>query len=101
MNMWLIVILISTVAVSTIYLLFEDYRKKYKLGLLALMLLGTVLMVFVDHLISFISGEPFIEFATDGLIKSGTLLGIAMIIPIFIIWIIAISISSRNKHRVL
>ena len=98
--MWLIVTLIATVVVSTIYLQLKDYRKKYKLGLLALMLCGTFLMVLVDHLIAFIGGEKFIEVTTDGLIKSGTILGIAMIIPIFIIWIIAIFASSGAKSRV-
>lgn len=95
--MWLIVTLIATVVVTAIYLLLKGYRKKYKLGFLALMLWGTFLMVLVDHLIAFISGEPFMKVTTDGLIKSGTMLGIVMIIPIFVIWIITISIPSGTK----
>ncbi|MFH1440007.1 MAG: hypothetical protein ABIG89_05545 [Candidatus Woesearchaeota archaeon] len=87
--MWLIITLISTIIVSTIYLLLKDYRKRLRLGFLALMLWGTFLMVLVDHIIAFIGGEPFIEVITDGLIKNGTILGIIMIVPILIIWIIS------------
>lgn len=93
--MWLIITLIATLLVSAIYLFFKDYRTKYKLGFLALMLLGTFIMVLIDHIIAFIGGEPFIEFTTDGLINNGTLLGIMMIIPIFVIWIISL-IKPKN-----
>ncbi|MFH1589697.1 MAG: hypothetical protein ABIB43_03985 [archaeon] len=98
--MWLIITLIATIVVSIIYLLSKEYRKRYKLGFLALMLLGTFIMILVDHLIAFIGGEPFIEVTTDGLIQNATLLGIVMIVPIFVIWIIAVSTSSGTKPRV-
>jgi hypothetical protein len=97
--MWLITTAIATIIVSAIYLLLKDQRKKYKLGFLALMLLGTFLMVLVDHLIAFINGEQFIDFTTDGLIGSGILLGIVMLIPIFIIWIISVFISIAKETR--
>ena len=98
--MWLIVSIIATIAVGIIYSLSGgEYRKKYKLGFLGLMLLGTFLMVLVDHLVAFMEGEPFIEYTTDGLIESGTMLGIAMIIPIFIVWIIAISVYPTATTR--
>jgi hypothetical protein len=97
MKMWLIIALIATVAALTGYLLLKNYRKKYKLGFLTLMLLGTFLMVLVDHLIAFINGGSFIEITTEGLIKSGTLLGIVMLVPIFLIWIIAIAMSKGTK----
>jgi hypothetical protein len=99
MKMWLIVTFVAATAALIAYLLLTGYRKKFKLGLLSLMLLGTFLMVLVDHFIAFINGEPFIELTTDGLIKNATLLGIVMIIPIFVIWIIAILISSGSKIR--
>ncbi|MBN1792440.1 hypothetical protein JW826_02040 [Candidatus Woesearchaeota archaeon] len=97
--MWLIITLIATILASTACLLLKGQRKKYKLGLLALMLLGTFLMVLVDHLIAFMEGEPLIELATDGLIASGTMLGIAMIIPIIAIWIVAILVPAKTKHK--
>jgi len=97
--MWLIVSLIAAVAVTAVCLMLKKgYRKKFKLSLLALMLLGTFLMILVDHVIAFIGGEPFIEVATDGLVNSGTILGILMIIPIFVIWIIAVLIQSGTTE---
>ncbi len=96
--MWLIITLIATIIVSAAYLLLKEYRKRLKLSLLALMMLGTFLMVLADHTIAFINGEPFIEVTTDGLIQSGTILGFAMIIPIFMIWIIAITVSYAKKQ---
>ena len=97
-EMWMIVTFIATFIVFILFVLLKEYRKKYKLGFLTLMLFGTFLMVLVDHIIAFIGGEPFIEITTDGLIKNATILGIAMIIPIFIIWIVAISMQRSIKH---
>ena len=96
--MWLIITLIVTILSSVAYVLLKDYRKKLKLSLLALMMLGTFLMVLVDHTIAFLNGEPFIELTTDGLIQNATFLGFAMIIPIFVIWIIAVSIPYIKKQ---
>ncbi|MBD3416858.1 MAG: hypothetical protein GF416_06990 [Candidatus Altiarchaeales archaeon] len=69
--------------------------KKYKLGSLAIMLWGLSLMIFVDHALGY-EGGPFIEMETDGLIESGTVLGIAMIMPLFIIWEIQLVISKMR-----
>lgn len=56
-------------------------------------------MVLIDHSIGYIQeGGEFIEVTTDGFIKSGTLLGITMLIPIFIIWeIVALASKGRIK----
>jgi len=81
--MWLIVSLIAAVAASAAYFQLPAVRKKYRLGLLALMLWGTTIMVLVDHLMAFLNGSSFI---TDGPVSSSVLLGIAMVIPIFAIW---------------
>ena len=89
-EMWLIVSLIAALAASAAYLKLPSQRKQYKLGFLALMLWGTTIMVAVDHAMAFLSGEPFIEFTTDGIISSSILLGIAMLVPIFLIWTIAV-----------
>jgi hypothetical protein len=97
--MWLIIVLIATAAASAAYLLLKEHRKKYKLGILALMLWGTFLMVLVDHAIGFISGEKFIEVTTNGLIRSGTMLGILMVLPIFAIWAIAVLRQNNGFHE--
>jgi hypothetical protein len=69
--------------------------KKYKLSSLAIMLWGLALMIFVDHVLGY-EGGPFIEMQTNGLIESGTVVGIAMLIPVFIIWEIQLVTSKLN-----
>ena len=86
--MWLVVSLIAALAASAAYSLMPSKRKELRLGLLSLMLWGVAIMVLVDHTMAFLKGEPFIEFTTDGLIGSSVLLGIAMLAPIFAIWVI-------------
>ena len=96
MEMWLIITLIAAVAATVAFFLIKN--KKYKLNLLALMLWGTFIMILVDHVIAFISeGGEFIEFTTDGLIASGTMLGIVMLIPIVAVWAVAVYTPLRNK----
>lgn len=59
--------------------------KKYQFSFLVLMLWGLAAMLLVDHVMGY-EGGPFIEMETDGLIENGTVLGIVMLIPIFMIW---------------
>jgi hypothetical protein len=80
--MWLITSLIAAVAVTAMWFITP---KKYQLSLLALMLWGLSIMVLVDHIMGY-EGGAFIEMETDGLIPSGIVLGIVMLIPIFVIW---------------
>ena len=88
--MWLVVSLAAAVAATLAYSLLKKDRKRLKLGLLSLMLWGTVIMIFVDHLIAFLEGGPFIEVTTGGLIGSGTVLGLAMLVPILAVWLGAV-----------
>jgi len=95
--MWLITTLIAAIVVTAIYFGAKNLRK-YKIDLLALMLWGTFIMVLVDHTIAFLeAGGEFIEITTDGLIESATMLGIAMIVPVFLIWFIAVAIRSQKN----
>jgi hypothetical protein len=87
--MWLIVSLVAAIIVTAVW---AYAPKKYKLDSLAIMLWGLGIMIFVDHILGY-EGGAFIEMETDGLIESGAVLGIAMLIPIFIIWEIQLVIS--------
>lgn len=62
------------------------------------MLIGTFIMVLVDHVIAFIAGEPFIEATTDGLIGSGAILGLLMVLSVFVIWLISVFTKHFSKH---
>ena len=93
--MWLITTLIAAITVTAIWYV---KPKIYKLDILSLMLWGTSIMILVDHILGYEGGE-FIELETEGLISSGALLGIVMLIPIFVIWEI-ILITSKPKQKV-
>jgi hypothetical protein len=90
--MWLITTSLAAILVTVIW---SIAPKKYKLENLALMLWGLAIMVFVDHALGY-EGGPFIEMQTNGLIENGTVLGIAMLIPVFVIWEIQLV---TNKHK--
>lgn len=98
--MWLIVTLIATIISGLIYFFLKGQRKRYRLGLLMLMLLGTSLMVLVDHFIAFMEGGDFIETTTDGLITNSTLLGLVMVVAVLIVWAIMVLIKLSSDHKV-
>jgi hypothetical protein len=80
--MWLITTFIAAIAVTAVWFIAP---KRYQLNLLGIMLWGLAIMLLVDHIMGY-EGGSFIEMETDGLIQNGTVLGIAMLIPVFIIW---------------
>lgn len=84
--MWLITSFIAAVAVTAVWIF---AKKKYQLGFLSLMLWGLSIMILVDHIIGY-EGGAFLEMETEGLITNGVVLGIAMLIPIFLIWEISL-----------
>jgi len=61
------------------------------------MLWGAVAMIFIDHILGY-EGGAFLEKATDGMIKNGSLLGIAMLLPVFIIWGVSLLISNLKRR---
>ena len=93
--MWLITTMVAAIGATAIWF---AAPKKYKLGFLSMMLWGASIMIFVDHILGYEGGE-FIEMTTEGMITNGTVLGIAMLIPIFIIWETYVIISSRRGGK--
>lgn len=93
--MWLVVSLIAAIVVTMFWFVAP---KMYKLNYLTLMLWGLSVMIFVDHILGY-EGGAFLEMETDGLIPNGVVLGIAMLIPIFIVWEAAIVISKLKNEN--
>lgn len=87
------------IAAIIVTIFWFEAPKKFKLGSLALMLWGLSVMIFVDHILGY-EGGAFLEMETDGLISSGVVLGIAMLIPIFIVWEVAIVLSKLKNEKV-
>jgi len=94
--MWLVTTILAAIAVTAVWYV---KPKVYKLDILSLMLWGTSVMILVDHVLGYEGGE-FLELQTDGLITNGTLLGIVMLIPIFVIWEILLITSEQKAKRV-
>jgi hypothetical protein len=92
--MWLITTFIAALIVT---LLWFVLKKRYKLGLLSLMLWGATIMILIDHLIGYEGGE-FLVSKTDGIIKNGTLLGILMLIPVFLVWFVTLLITKIKRR---
>lgn len=91
--MWLITTFIAALAATLLWFLL---KRKHKLGFLSLMLWGAAIMILVDHLLGY-EGGRFLEIETDGMIKSGTLLGIVMLTPVFLIWFVALFVSKLQR----
>ena len=94
--MWLLTTSIAALIATLLGLLLN---KKYKLGTLSLLLWGAAIMILVDHLLAY-EGGMFLEAKTDGMITSGALLGITMLIPVLCIWCIALFISKPRRESV-
>ena len=90
--MWLITTFLAALIVTLAWFIAP---KKFKLNALVLMLWGLSIMILVDHIMGY-EGGSFIEMETDGLIQSGLVLGIAMLIPILIIWEVMLLISKMK-----
>jgi len=93
--MWLITTLVAAISVTAVWFVAP---KKYKLGFLSMMLWGASIMILIDHILGYEGGE-FIEMTTEGMITNGSILGIAMLIPIFVIWEIYVIISLRKGGK--
>ncbi len=93
--MWLITTMLAAIGATALWLFAP---KKYKFGFLSLMLWGASVMILTDHVLGYEGGE-FIEMTTEGLISNGTVLGIAMLIPILIIWELYVIIDMRKGKK--
>jgi len=92
--MWLVT---TSIAAAGVTLGKFVLPKDYKLGFLALMLWGAVAMILIDHILGY-EGGAFLEKTTDGMIKNGAVLGIAMFVPVFVIWGISLLISNLKRR---
>ena len=87
--MWLMTTFVAALAVTLLCFLF---KREYKLGFLSLMLWGATIMILVDHVLGYEGGQ-FLEVETNGMIRSGTLLGVVMLVPVFLVWGLALFVS--------
>jgi uncharacterized membrane protein len=93
--MWLIIALVAAAVTTALYYI---SLKRYRLGTLSLMFWGLTFMILIDHVLGY-EGGPFFEMQTDGLIGSGIVLGLLMLIPVIAIWL-AIMVFNRPKKEI-
>jgi len=93
--MWLLTTFLTALIVTLLYLFL---KKKYQLGFLSLLLWGATIMILVDHFLNYEGGQ-FLETETDGLIQGSSLLGLVMLIPVFLIWGIALILEKRKSKK--
>jgi len=92
--MWLVTTLIAAI-LATVAWFFAP--RKYRLDVLGLMLWGATVMILVDHVLGY-EGGPFLEVETEGMISSGALLGVVMLIPVFAVWIGFLAFAKKGKR---
>jgi hypothetical protein len=92
--MWLLTTFISALIASFFWFIF---RKQYSFDKLALMLWGATVMILVDHILGYEGGD-FLEKTTDGIITNGITLGIVMLIPVLMIWLVFILLSKSSRR---
>jgi hypothetical protein len=90
--MWLLILFFSaTISTALWYSKAEDDR--YMLKFLSLIFWGASVMVFIDHLMSYITeGGEFIEVTIES-----TILGFVLVITALIIWEIALLIKDPKQ----
>ncbi|KAA0004570.1 hypothetical protein B6U70_01140 [Euryarchaeota archaeon ex4484_162] len=90
--MWLVIVSFAAAIVTALWYAIDD-DGKYKLSFLSLVLWGTTIMVFVDHLIGYLAeGGGFLEITGDA-----ALLGIVLIIVALVIWEIVLLVYDPKR----
>jgi O-antigen/teichoic acid export membrane protein len=93
--MWLLTTFASALFFTGLYFLLG---RKYKLEILSLMLWGGTIMILVDHLMGYKGGQ-FLERKTEGLIPDAVLLGLFMLLPVVLLWLVIFLVSLRKGGR--
>ena len=87
--MWLVVMTLAAVIVTAIWYVNDRARETYNIGILNLILWGTAIMVFVDHVMGYLAeGGEFIEATLDA-----TLLSVILLITALIMWEIVLLVK--------
>ena len=87
--MWLV----TTLAAAIIFTIMHLKLPKLRLEIPSLMTWGTAIMILIDKIIATIEGVPFFELTTDGLVENSILLGLYMLIPILLVWLLVLFIK--------
>ncbi len=91
--MWLVVISLAAIIVTAIWYISDKAREIYNVGFLALILWGTAIMVFVDHVMGYLAeGGEFIEASPEA-----TLLSVIMLMTALGVWEVVLLIKDPKN----
>ncbi|MCD6330858.1 MAG: hypothetical protein J7L80_01485 [Thermoplasmata archaeon] len=80
--MWLVTTTFAAAITTVIWYISDEARKTYKIGFLNLILWGSAIMIFVDHVIGYLTeGGEFIETTPNAI-----LLSIILVIVAILLW---------------
>ena len=80
--MWLVTTTFAAAITTVIWYISDGARKTYKIGFLNLILWGSAIMIFVDHVIGYLTeGGEFIETTPNAI-----LLSIILVIVAILLW---------------
>lgn len=80
--MWLVTTTFAAAITTAIWYISDGARKTYKIGFLNLILWGSAIMIFVDHVIGYLTeGGEFIETTPNAI-----LLSIILVIVAILLW---------------
>jgi len=80
--MWLVTTTFAAAITTAIWYISDEARKTYKIGFLNLILWGSAIMIFVDHVIGYLTeGGEFIETTPNAI-----LLSIILVIVAILLW---------------
>lgn len=96
-KMWLIISILAAMLVTILWKFLPE--NNLRLETLAIMFWGLGLMIMIDHILGY-EGGAFLEAETDGLVASGYVLGIFMLIPVLAIWVVYVILANRKENPV-
>ena len=89
--MWLVILSLAAAIVTALWYTKDDGT--YKLGFLSMILWGTVIMVFVDHVMGYlIEGGEFLETTVDA-----TILGVVLVTVALIVWEVVLLLKDPKE----
>ena len=95
--MWLVILGYGAVIATALWYVSKAKGEDLCLNYLATILWGAALMFFIDHLFSYIRGEGFMEVSADAVA-----LGFSLLLVALVIWLAILFIKDPKKvfHRI-
>jgi Na+-driven multidrug efflux pump len=85
--MWLLVLGYTAVITTVLWYVYRARGEDLCLNYLSIILWGATVMFFIDSLYSYLNGEEFIEISVDAAVLGFSLLLVALVVWLFILFL--------------